>query len=290
MLIFHTYTNLILKDLIKGNHLHMREIGLTELKEIQIDILDFVDDFCKRHHIKYFLTGGTLIGAVRHKGYIPWDDDIDLCMLRDDYDRFLNLFPKESQSKYKIYSNTLGEKYPIPFVKVANIQTLLKEDVIIPSDIGVNIDIFPLDTIPIDKKLQKKLYRKFGLYFGMLQMKEILWSSKRSFHNNLIMIISRYLLKAVPYSFILKKINENAVKYKDIDSPLCGDLVWGYGIREITKKENFRDSIDCEFEGKIYPVPVGYDSYLQGVYGNYMMLPPEEKRVSSHNVEAWWRE
>ena len=267
----------------------MREIGEKELKEIQLEILEFVDDFCKRHHIKYFLTGGTLIGAVRHKGYIPWDDDIDLCMLREDYDRFLQLFIDENDKTFKVYSYSIIKKCPFPFAKVANNKTILRENILTPYEIGVNIDIFPLDTIPVEKRSQRILYKKFDLYFGMLQLKELLWSNKRKISKNLIVLISRFLLKVVPHSYILKKICENAIIYKNIESPLCGDLVWGYGIREITKKENFIKSIEWEFEGRKYPIPIGYDSYLRGVYGDYMKLPPEDKRISHHEFEAYWK-
>ena len=104
----------------------MREIGIEELKEIQINILDYVDDFCKRHHIKYFLSGGTLIGAVRHKGYIPWDDDIDICMLRSDWERFVELFSKEKNTDYRVYSHLIEKSFVFPYAKVSYEKTILK--------------------------------------------------------------------------------------------------------------------------------------------------------------------
>ena len=267
----------------------MKEIELEEVRSIQLDILDYVDSFCKDHGLSYFLCGGTLIGALRHKGYIPWDDDIDICMLRDDYDRFIEALNKENNPIYRVYSHTLNEEYPLPFAKVANDKTVVKEEVVFPFNMGVNIDVFPLDTIPADNKKQKRLYRTFALYHGMLNMKQLLWSSERSFWKNIFAICSRVLLKMVPYSYIVNKMHINAIQYRSIDSPLCGDVVWGYGMKEITDKANFRDVVLADFEGRKYTIPVGYDSFLKKIFGDYMQLPPEEKRVTHHGYAAFWK-
>lgn len=256
----------------------MKNIEVDELKRIQIDILDFVDEFCKKHNIKYFLTGGTLIGAIRHKGYIPWDDDIDICMLRDDYDRFIDVFHKENSPVYKVLSHTIQKGYPYPYAKVSNDKTVLKEDAIISFEMGVNIDVFPLDTIPTELSLQKNIYKKFNLLYGILQLKRLKYSSKRAFLKNVFITVSRLPLKLIPNSYIIKKMHKNAIRYSYYESPLCGDVVWGYGIREITKKEYFKNFLLVDFEGKQYSVPIGFDSFLKGLYGDYMQLPPEEKR------------
>lgn len=268
----------------------MKEIDVDELKKIQIGILDFIDGFCSSHEIKYYLTGGTLIGAIRHKGYIPWDDDIDICMMREDYDKFIELLREANNPTYKVYSHTFLKDYPAPYAKVINNNTVLIENTVFPYAMGVFIDVFPLDTIPLSKKLQKRLYNKFNMYYGMLQMKQIKWNTRRKLVKNLFIEFSRLILKLIPISYIVNKMHNNAIQYKDMDSPLCGDVVWGYGIREITKREFFENTILAEFEGKKYSIPQGYDMFLKGLYGDYMQLPPVEKRRSTHGFKAYWKD
>ena len=106
----------------------MNEIKLDELKKIQLDILVFIDDFCEKNNINYWIDCGTLLGAVRHKGYIPWDDDIDIGMLREDYDKFMKIFNNCcNNSKYKFISYETDKNWPFPFGKVLDITTVLYE-------------------------------------------------------------------------------------------------------------------------------------------------------------------
>lgn len=132
---------------------------IEEIKKIQLEILKYVDQFCSQNNIKYALGYGTLIGAVRHKGFIPWDDDIDIIMRRNDYNRFIELFSKET-GRYKVWSHNLQTDYPIPYAKVTDEKTLKLEGTNYYVERGVDIDVFPLDDLPNDEKAVDKVFKK----------------------------------------------------------------------------------------------------------------------------------
>lgn len=131
----------------------MKEINTEDLKRIQIQILLHIDVFCTKHELRYFISGGTLIGAIRHKGFIPWDDDIDIMMLREDYEKFIVLYSQEDKSPYHLYSHNQLHSYPYPFAKMDDSRTILKEDINEAMVFGVNIDIFPIDIAPRSEKI-----------------------------------------------------------------------------------------------------------------------------------------
>ena len=136
----------------------MRELTLDEIKKLQLDILDVVAEFCDKNGINYWLNCGTLIGAIRHKGYIPWDDDIDLGMLRPDYDKFMRLFNLEQQ-RYKAYSVENNKKFCYPFMKVVDTKTLLYEVYEGSNETFVNVDIFVYDNVVDDEKVIQKMFK-----------------------------------------------------------------------------------------------------------------------------------
>ena len=138
-----------------------KNINLEELKKIQFDILKKVAAFCEKNKIKYYLGYGTLLGAVRHKGYIPWDDDIDIIMPRPDYLRFIEIFNKSTPSpELKVLSHYIDKNHPYPFIKLINTKTKQVSHSSIKYDMGVCIDIFPLDGLPKSIHKSNFLYAK----------------------------------------------------------------------------------------------------------------------------------
>ena len=136
----------------------MRKIGMDELRQKQMEVLDYVAAFCDENGIRYWIEGGTLLGAIRHKGYIPWDDDIDIAMLREDYTRFRTEFPEKSRDPKFVFRCAEDDKtWHLPFGKVMNTESLFLQD---GHDLGINIDIFPMDDAPDDDALMDKMYRK----------------------------------------------------------------------------------------------------------------------------------
>ena len=135
----------------------MIEIPLEELKSRQLEILTRIDKFCTEHNIQYSLAFGTLLGAIRHKGYIPWDDDIDIMMLRSDYNRFISLFYDE---QLRVLSIENESRYILPFAKVVDNNSILIEQSTMELPLGIYVDIFPVDNIPDDISLRNDFYRK----------------------------------------------------------------------------------------------------------------------------------
>lgn len=264
-------------------------IELEELKKIQIEILDYVHNFCLKNEIKYWIDCGTLLGAIRHKGYIPWDDDIDVGMLRPDFDKFIRLF-NNNGSKYELHCYENDKDWHLTFAKVYDTNTILYQpDEKTGTKICVNIDIFVYDNAPDDIRSREKKYRIKELY---RKLNSIRGTKKFSTPNNQKFNVLRYplyyILKVFPKDFFLKKSIKVQKKYDNIETMCIGN----YSARDkmICNKHVFDSFIDVDFENKKYKAPVGYDEYLKAYYGDYMKLPPVEKRVSHHMFVAYYKE
>ena len=265
----------------------MREIDLTELKKIEIEILDYIVEICKKNKLTYFLDAGTLLGAVRHKGYIPWDDDIDLIMPRKDYMKLIEVMNKEN-GRYKILSHYVNKHYYYPFAKVIDSYTILNErDAIAIEDLGVYVDIFPLDAIPESKWKRRIFHERLHIYrilWGASMITNAKWVEK-SLRNK---ILAWYAKKKGPRYWI-QKSNDYATTGKYDSSKYLVNVV-GTGRRyAMEEKSVFADKVELEFEGKKYDAPKGYAQYLTTWYGDYMTLPPENERVTHHTFKAYYR-
>ncbi len=262
----------------------MRAIESTELKKIQLEILDKVAAFCEKHHINYWLDCGTLLGAVRHKGYIPWDDDIDLGMLRPDYDKFMRLFNEENDV-YKAYSVENNPDFLYPFIKVLDTRTVLYE----PDEKGVkssvNIDVFVYDNAPDDDETAKKMYKKGKRYRSLYSTRDRVYFDKTRPLTCLVKKLIYPFLSVFPKNYFCKKIVENSKRFQNMQTERVGNFT---SITEILCDKNiFSSFVLMEFEGKNYRVPQGYDAWLKAFYGDYMKLPPVEKRTPHHEFKAY---
>lgn len=266
----------------------MRELTLNELKELQISILTYVADFCEKNEIRYWIDSGTLLGAIRHKGYIPWDDDIDVGMLREDYDKFSKLFDQQS-SKYRFVCIENTPDFYLPHGKVCDINTVLYE----PDENGyksaVNIDIFVYDNAPDDKKALRKMYARrdklrkihFTLTTDVVMrgdpVKYVVKSARKALYK---LIYGKKEL--------IREMVTNSKQYADLSTACVGNFT-SY-TRMSCNKHVFRDFVNVEFEGLQFKAPIGYDEWLRSFYGDYMTLPPVEKRVSHHSFKAYFKE
>ena len=262
----------------------MKEIDIKELKKIQLNILDNVDSFCKKNKINYWLDCGTLLGAIRHSGYIPWDDDIDIGMLRDDYDKFLKLYNKDND-KYRLMAAELDKDYYFQFGKVVDTSTVLYEP---DEETGIKgavyIDVFVYDNAPDDENELADMFDKRDYYnkFRIAQLYPKMYD-KSSFKKRIMRFFLNIYLKFLPKNYYNKKCIENSKRYINADTKRVGNFT--SAKRMTGNKEIFNSFTEVTFEKKKYPAPVGYKDWLEAFYGDYMKLPPKEKRVTHGIIE-----
>lgn len=258
-----------------------------EIQKEELNILLEFDSFCRKNKLKYYLVGGTLLGAVRHKGFIPWDDDIDVCMPRPDYIRFLEIFPANYKDKYFLRCPE-KKNFSLPFIKLMN-KNIEVKNLLVDEKLESNlwIDIFPVDGLPKDINKVKKIYRKRHIYGTLLLLK---FSKVGNF--KLKRKIQRYIAKIIASLFSDKFFRNKIIKLVDIKNynqyDYVGVVTWGmYGVGERMLKREFNKTVYVDFEGYKLPAFSCWDSYLHGLYKNYMDLPPVEKRIT-HNFEAYY--
>lgn len=265
----------------------MKPLLLNELKQIQLDILENIHEFCELNNIKYSLACGTMLGAVRHEGYIPWDDDIDICLLRRDYNKLITLFPDVYNGAYKISSIENDDCWERPYAKAYDIRTLLKEDSSCSKTIGINIDIFPIDNVP-DNYNKWVLYNKVRMLFQrLLEVKFFKVKVSRAFYKNVLLVILKILLVFTSRRKLACHISKFSQKYNQCDSKYVFENVQGIRLKKPFRRSIFDEIIDVRFENKTFKGFKNYHEYLSNVYGDYMTLPPIEKRISYHSFSAF---
>ncbi|SDB95666.1 lipopolysaccharide cholinephosphotransferase [Succiniclasticum ruminis] len=269
----------------------MKKIDIKELKIIQFNILKTVAEFCEANKIEYFLWAGTLLGAVRHKGYIPWDDDIDICMRREEYNKFFMLFNRNRiDSLFAINADNTTDYYAA-YGKVINTDTVMKEVNNFNNNIGVYIDVFPMDDLPTDMLKVRLLDFRLRPYRYMLILKTIKVVSTRKWHKNLILKIGEFVIKPISIHWILKRINSLSTKYDGQDncSNIAAIAILTHGFNELFSQSDFNESCELTFEGVKFKCPVNYRHILKNFFGDYMKLPSAENRKSHHAYEAYWK-
>lgn len=262
----------------------MRKLNINELRQIQLEILDEVHSFCVSRHLSYSLCGGTLLGAVRHGGYIPWDDDIDIFMPRPDYERFALEYRSDRNEllNLKKHSACLELVLKVCRKGTAMIDLELKRNLW-----GVNIDIFPVDGIPVnaDEHINKILVLRETLshicpHYKVIPEHKILWFVK-------------YILKRIRYPYfgsslsLKKQIDSLAAATPFGETEIVGAILGCYGKREMLPKDIFQKYRLISFEGRNYYCINQPEEYLSALYGDYMTLPPIEKRITHHLYDAF---
>jgi len=258
-----------------------------ELKRIELGILRDVARFCEKHGIRYFLSGGTLLGAVRHKGFIPWDDDVDIAMLRPDYERFLREYRSE---RYTIRSlETDG--YVAAFAKVIDTKTIVEENEISLKGLGVWLDVFPLDGSP-SKNYNPHRSPAWRFWKKAIRFRNLPFSGPERTRKQRIGILLSAPLRFLSNRFLVGRLRLIAMRHSIKDAPFIGCLVGPYPCaRELLPRSVFKgeDAI-VSFEGDSFRTMPGWREYLTSLYGDYMTPPPPEKRESTHRFKAWWKE
>lgn len=256
-------------------------LTISEIQDHLYIMLKEFDSFCKENDIKYSLSGGSLLGAIRHKGFIPWDDDIDICLSRPDYEKLITIFPKVFHSNYLLRSiERNNSKYPFARLEKLDIKI---EDEYSNANQFLFMDIMPVDGLPNDKNEVVSIYKKRKVYSKMLELCDAKLGHGKSFSRAFIKSILIIFAKCVGYKYWAHKLDQLAKQYDYNTSDYVGAITGGvYGEAECMVKVAFEKRVPIEFRDLKLEVFSCYDTYLSNLYGrNYMEIPPEGKRKIS---------
>lgn len=261
----------------------MKEVPSEDCKRLQLNILLNVAKFCEKHNIKYSIAYGTLIGAIRHKGFIPWDDDIDIIMMRDEYERFVKTYHNE---KYVlIHGENLSNHL---HVVISDLSTTLY----FPNSLsnqkfyrgGVWIDIFPIDYVPDKEKNYRRFFKSIWLLCRLQRIGEMVDPKSM-----LLSQLAHPLTK--PFVKLFGRLAQNRMlTYNKKKTQTVANLSLWYLNYPSFKATFMNEFVEVPFEGYMFKAIKNYDSFLTGIYGDYMTPPPVCKRTPRHDYIAYWRE
>ena len=273
---------------------------MNELQQKDFEILKYFKKIAEENDINYFLYAGTLLGSVRHQGFIPWDDDIDIGMLRKDFEKFEEFFINSDYEKagYFYMSRKLYPFNAQPFSKIRSKNMNIRERMPATQkgNFGPWIDIFPFDNIPNDSKKRREQYNKVTFYNNIIK-KIMLFQvvpENKGLKRRFKVVLQKINEKIYPLYFfmpyIYKKRNKYMTMYNDVETSHVADLSFLYYkdyedySRHIFKKEYLEDFTDGQFETEFFKIPKKYDEILTIMYDEYMILPPDSER-KTHNIE-----
>lgn len=261
------------------------ENSLKKMQNKLLEMFKWFHTFCEENDLRYYALGGTMLGAVRHEGFIPWDDDIDVGMPRKDYERFLCLTKNLSFGKYVVESiDTPAMDYFYGYAKIYDRSTTLVEKTRVNIKRGIYIDVFPLDGVGNNRDEIKHVFKPIYKKYQFVVAQTCALAKRRAWYKNVCICFVRLLpnyKKRVKKELL--KI-DNLCKKKDFDEcTIVGNLFGNWGIKEIMPKEYLGTPQLYKFEDTMIYGSEQYDNYLIALYGNWKKLPPVEKRVSIHD-------
>lgn len=269
----------------------MSNANMDLLHQVDMDIAKEVLRICEKHGLTYYMLGGTMLGAIRHKGFIPWDDDIDLGMPRDDYERFLALAPEELASHLKLVNYRTDPNYMYYITRILDTETTVIEERIGNDNkyTHASIDIFPIDGTPNNGILRKIYYFRVMYHRALMSLcykDSIDRKRKRSKKEKLLL----WIMEHIPVNKLTSpykqkcKIDKLLRKQKIEGSKYIGNIMGAYRTREIVPAEYYGEGAMYPFEDMHMRGLAMYDEYLTYTYGDYMQLPPEESRKTHFKI------
>ncbi len=259
----------------------MRELSIKEIQQKQLELMRKVHKVCVEHGITYYLISGSCLGAVRHGGFIPWDDDIDIAMMRPDYERFVKGFNEWFDTqKYFLQTEWTDRDFAVPLARICIRGTWLDEPWAehLRCDKSMFMDIFPLDNVPDDEKERARHARKVNFYKSLLARK--VYSRSESRAANMVKGLISGLLKVIPLRSLLNRRRRLHMAYDDRHTACVSSLASKYGYRKhVMDREIYGTPVLMKFENEEFYMPEKYEEHLTRLFGpRYMEIPPVEKR------------
>lgn len=271
----------------------MKEIQREEFQPLELGVLRYIHQCCREHGLTYYLCFGTLLGAIRHKGFIPWDDDVDIAMPRADYFKLMEIIDKDN-SPFAFLSIHNVKDYPFPLAKVVDARTKLVQNGSVGTHerLGIYVDVFILDNLPDDRKEREAYYKR-------VERAEKLWYMaqrklrirKGSVCKDLVLAACSLPFKLISIMKYAWRLDRLAAAYENCDCREQAVVLWTSGTKIVAmEKERWQQVIEVPFEGESFTVMADYESFLTQRYGDYMCPPPVEQQRPEHDFTAYWRD
>lgn len=271
------------------NNVKMIPLTISEIQKISLDILKKIDEICCKLNLRYVLTYGTLLGAVRHNGYIPWDDDVDIMMPRPDYEKLLEYIKVYSRELYPLcaLNSQTTPHYPYIITRISNSEYWLDTQNEKKCGMGIFIDIYPLDGLGNNFKKAEKIMtiaKGFSSLAYLSTRKYLSFKGTKSLKKNVMKPFAFIFSKIMGKTFFEKKLLGMAYLYEYDKSEFVGCVVWE---RELFKRTDIDNMILHDFEECQFWIPKNYHEILTSLYGDYMQLPPVNEREPHHLYSAY---
>jgi lipopolysaccharide cholinephosphotransferase len=259
----------------------------AELREVQLGVLREVNRFCRATGLTYYLAYGTLLGAVRHGGYIPWDDDVDVMMPRSDYETFVERFAGAAPDHLGVAGPGTRPGWPLPYVKADDDRTELREPLEEPVRLGVNVDVFPLDVVPASPLLRRVQALELRLLRWALELRYISAERGRGWHGAVAIRLVKPALRRVSLDRLVRAVTRSARRGAGRPSGRVGVRVGSFDWA--VPQEWLGAGTEVDFEGLRCRAPAHPAAVLTALYGDWRRLPPTADRTSQHAFTVTWR-
>lgn len=266
--------------------MYVQDKTVEKMQSIIYEILCEIDSYCSKEGIKYFLSGGTCLGAVRHKGFIPWDDDGDIMMPRDDYEKFIQHFGTKTTSRFRICTLDNDKKCNLPYARVWDPNTRIIHKTVYGPDMGVSVDVFPIDGV-------SDVLWKRKVFFGTLKVLDNVCSeaTRRKYLPEHRFVVMRKIVGRIARLFgvhFFASLMNSLAKAHDYNTSryVACSLPAHYGERETIDKIYMSDPVCMDFKDSKFSIPSGYDRYLTNLYGKDYMVVPDGPKETTH-LDVW---
>lgn len=261
---------------------------IREYQLAQLELMNMVDKLCSKLHLTYYIIGGTLLGAVRHQGFIPWDPDIDIAMPRDDYEKLREYFAQNDSKRY-FYQHYSTEKNHLPghaLIKIKDSHVIFKaKERFATRYDGIYLDVFPLDNAPLNKRLQEKQMKKIRTIKKLISLKSTKIFNKNGATVIFIKNLTSFLLSPLTFRYLNRKRDKVMRQYNGINNNYLVSMASHYSYwKQLMPSEIYGQPTRIEFEGLSLSAPAQISEYLTRIFGDYMKLPPEDSRWQIFNV------